>query len=235
VTTPSRTMTLTAELVALCHRTVEDTGPEPGLAYLDEADYAAMLDHAIATRPDNGPLWLFGYGSLIWKPEFAHDEERIAVLHGWHRRFCIAMTRWRGTLDRPGLMLGLDRGGQCKGVAFRLSPGELRAQLSTLFRREMTAKPTTYRPAWLKVGTAEGPVTALTFVVNPGGRTYAGKLDDDAVAEKIAGACGHFGSGADYLFNTVRNLEARGIHDRHLWTLQRKVAERILASAKVTS
>ncbi len=102
MTTPSRTMTLTAELVALCHRAVEDAGPEPGLAYLDEADYAAMLDHAIATRPDGGPLWLFGYGSLIWKPEFPHEEERIALLHGWHRRFCIAMTRWRGTLERRG-------------------------------------------------------------------------------------------------------------------------------------
>lgn len=222
-------MDLTAELVALCHRAVADGGPEPGLGYLDEADYEAMLDRAIATRPDAGPIWLFAYGSLIWKPEIEHEEERIAVLRGWHRRFCITMTRWRGTLEQPGLMLGLDRGGQCTGVAFRLPESEPRAQLSALFRREMTAKPTTYRPAWLTAKTAEGPVTALVFVANPGGRTYAGKIDEDEAAERIARACGHLGSGADYLFNTVRNLEARGIHDRRLWSLQRKVAQRILA------
>jgi cation transport protein ChaC len=226
---PARTMTLTPELVARCHRDIADSGPEPGLGYLDEADYEAMLDEALANKPDGGPIWLFAYGSLIWKPEFAHDGERVAVIRGYHRSFCITMTRWRGTLAQPGLMLGLDRGGQCAGVAYRLPDGDVRGQLSTLFRREMTAKPTTYQPRWLQASTGEGRVAALTFVANPRGRTYAGRVDDDTVAERLALACGHYGSGAEYLHNTVRNLEARGIHDRHLWRLQALVAERIAA------
>ena len=154
------------------------------------------------------------------------------MIRGYHRSFCITMTRWRGTLDQPGLMLGLDRGGQSTGVAYRLPEGDVRAQLSTLFRREMTAKPTTYQPRWLRAATGEGPVAALTFVANPKGRTYAGRLDDDTVAEQACARLRPLGSGAEYLHNTVRNLEARGIHDRHLWRLQALVAERIAAMAR---
>ena len=103
---PPRRMSLTPELVARCHRTVEDSGPEPGLAYLDDEDYEEMLDATLAERPAGLPVWLFAYGSLIWRPEFEHVEERLALARGWHRAFCIKMTRWRGTLDRPGLMMG---------------------------------------------------------------------------------------------------------------------------------
>jgi glutathione-specific gamma-glutamylcyclotransferase len=222
-----RRMSLTPELVARCHRVVEDSGPEPGLAYLDDADYEAMLDATLAARPEGSPVWLFAYGSLIWRPEFEHVEERLALARGWHRAFCIRLTRWRGTLDSPGLMMGLDRGGQCRGVAYRLPDGDLRERFAKLFRREMTAKPSTYKPRWMKLHTAEGPVTALGFVVNRGGRTYAGKLDEEAVGRALAGACGHLGSGPDYLYNTVSHLEERGIHDRHLWRLQELVAELI--------
>ncbi|MBA3448421.1 MAG: gamma-glutamylcyclotransferase [Pseudaminobacter sp.] len=222
-----REMSLTPELVERCRRAVEDSGPEQGLGYLDDADYEAMLDATLAEHPQGAPVWLFAYGSLIWKPELEHVDERIAVARGWHRSFCIKMTRWRGTLDRPGLMMGLDRGGQCKGVAYRLPDGNLRERFAKLFRREMTAKPATYKPKWLKLETAEGPIEALGFVVNRRGRTYAGKLDDHAVAGALAGACGHLGSGPDYLYNTVRNLEDRGIHDTHLWRLQHLVAQAV--------
>jgi len=220
-------MKLTAELAARCFREVPDHGPEPGLAYLDDSDYEAMLDAALAGRDPAEPAWLFGYGSLIWKPEFAHVDERVALLRGWHRTFCIRMTRWRGTLERPGLMMGLDRGGQCRGVAFRLPDGDLRAHLNQLFRREMTAKPSTYQPRWVTLETDAGPVSALAFLVNKGGRTYAGKLQDEETATLLAEACGHLGSGAEYLHNTVSHLESRGIHDPHLWRLQELVAERI--------
>lgn len=221
----SRTMSLTRELVALCDRAVEDSGSEPGFAYLDEADYSALIDQTLAASPTEGPLWLFAYGSLIWKPEIEHVEERLATLRGFHRNFRIALTRWRGTLDRPGLMMGLSPGGQCRGVAYRLPDGDRRKQLDKLFRREVTAKPTTYLPRWLRLETAEEPLTALGFVTNPLGRTYAGKLDDLEVARTLATACGHLGSGADYLFNTVANLESRGIRDRRLWRLQALVAD----------
>ncbi len=225
------TMSLTPELVALCHRVLSDTGPEPGLAYLADDDYDRLVAAALSIRPAGTALWLFAYGSLIWKPEIEHVDERLATVRGYHRAFRIRLTRWRGTMERPGLMMGLSPGGQCRGVAFRLPDGDAREQLAKLFRREMTAKPTTYVPKWLRLDTAEGPLTALGFVTNPLGRTYAGKLDDLQVATALAEACGHLGSGADYLLNTVANLESRGIRDRGLWRLQAMVAQVIKARA----
>ncbi|MBZ9846579.1 gamma-glutamylcyclotransferase [Mesorhizobium sp. CA14] len=222
-----RTMSLTEELVARCFRAVEDAGPDPDAAHLDDTDYAAMLDAFEAVLPATEPLWLFGYGSLIWKPEIEHTEERVALARGWHRSFCMKMTRWRGTKEQPGLMMALDRGGQCKGVAFRLVENDRRQGLDKLFRREMTLKPTSYRPRLLQLSTDKGPLRALAFVINRSGTTYAGPLSEDEVAERLATSCGHWGSGADYLYNTVKNLEQRGIHDGHLWRLQQLVAARI--------
>jgi len=227
---PPRTMSLTEELVARCFRAVEDAGPDPDAAHLDDGDYAAMLDAFEAQLPAAEPLWLFGYGSLIWKPEIEHTEERVALARGWHRSFCMKMTRWRGTKEQPGLMMALDRGGQCKGVAFRLQGSDRRRALDKLFRREVTLKPTSYLPRLLQLSTDEGPLRALAFVINRHGTTYAGPLGEGEVVERLATSCGHWGSGADYLYNTVKNLERRGIHDAHLWRLQQLVAARIAAS-----
>lgn len=220
-------MSLTPELVALCHRQMDDPGPEPGLGYMTEDDYRDLIDETLASRPQSGSLWLFAYGSLIWKPEIDHVEERLATVRGLHRAFRIRLTRWRGTVDQPGLMMGLSPGGQCRGIAYRLPDAGVREHLDTLFRREMTAKPTTYRPRWLQLETAGGPLVALGFVTNPLGRTYAGRLGDTDVVEALALGCGHFGSGADYLYTTVANLESCGIHDRGLWRLQALLADRL--------
>lgn len=220
----TKPMALTRALVDLCHRDVVDAGPDPGLGHMDEADYAQLIAATLGARPRPGPLWIFAYGSLIWKPEIAHVEERLALVRGWHRAFRIRLTRWRGTIDTPGLMMGLAPGGQCRGVAYRLPDDDPGRQLDVLFRREMTAKPTTYRPVWLNLATPQGPLSALAFVINPKGRTYAGRLERQQVAEMLADACGHLGSGADYLHSTVANLEARGIRDRNLWELQELVA-----------
>ena len=225
-----RTMSLTEELVARCFRVVEDSGPDPDAAHLGDGDYQAMLDAFEAELPATEPLWLFGYGSLIWKPEIEHTEERVALVRGWHRSFCMTMTRWRGTKERPGLMMALDRGGQCKGVAFRLVENNRRQALEKLLRREVTLKPTSYLPRLLRLSTDKGPMRALGFVINRRGTTYAGPLSEDEVVERLATSCGHWGSGADYLYNTVKNLEQRGIHDAHLWRLQQLVAARIAAS-----
>lgn len=228
-TITGRTMSLTEELVARCHREVADPGPDPDALHLDDADYAAMVDETLATRPNDGSLWLFAYGSLIWKPEIEHCEEKVALARGWHRSFCVNMNRWRATREQPGLMMAMDRGGQCKGVALRLTDGDRRKQLDKLFRREMTLKPSTYKPRWLNLATDDGSLTALAFVVNRKGRAYAGALGEGEVADRLAKTCGHWGSAADYLYNVVKNLEERGIHDRHLWRLQQLVAARIAA------
>lgn len=223
-----RIMSLTPELVARCHREIEDPGPDPNASYLDDADYAAMVENMLADpQAGSAPLWIFAYGSLIWKPEIDYVEGRVATAAGWHRSFCLKLTRWRGTKDQPGLMMGLDRGGACQGIAFRLPDGDSREQLGKLFRREMTAKPSTYSPRWLKVRTARGPIRALGFVINRNGRAYSGPLTDTEVALTLASACGHWGSGADYLYNAVHNLAQHSIHDRHLWRLQEMVAEAI--------
>ena len=219
-------MELTAELVALVERTEPDPGPTPGLPEPTEADLAAAATQLLATRPP-GPLWLFAYGSLIWKPELEHLETRHALAHGWHRRFCLRLTRWRGTREVPGLMMALDRGGSCAGLAYRLPDADPHGQLVRLLARETDSARPTNVPRWVRLATPEGPLHALAFVASPRGALYAGRLPHDVVAHTLARAAGHWGSGAQYLYNTVDRLEAHGIRDRNLWALQARVAEEI--------
>lgn len=214
--------------IARIHRTIEDTGPPPGIEQQTDADYAAWVARMADSHPaPNRPTWLFAYGSLIWKPEIEHVSERPGTARGWHRSFCLRMHRFRGTVDRPGLMMALDRGGQCRGVLYELPRADLDQQLDRLFRREFTVKPINSMPRWLTVETFSGPVVALGFVMNRASPYYTGRLPAEEVAQVLAGACGHWGTGAEYLLNTVTHLEARGIHDRGLWRLQQLVAERI--------
>jgi len=224
-------MALTPSLVAQVHRVLEDPGPDPKLLYHTEDEYDALVRHLLSMHPPGEDLWLFAYGSLIWKPEVDHVEERIGTAHGWHRAFRLRITRWRATADEPGLMMGLDRGGQCRGALFRIPAASVEETLGKLVRREMSAKPPTNVPRWIRVETRAGPVQAVAFVINRKGRVYAGKLSLDETASLLAKACGHWGSCAEYLHNTVVHLEECGIHDRNLWRLQALVAERIEAAS----
>ena len=219
-------MVLTEDLVALVERFEPDPGPAPGVENPTEADYEAAADSLLgAHRP--APLWLFAYGSLIWKPEVEHLGHVTATAHGWHRRFCMQLTRWRGTRETPGLMMQLDRGGSCTGVAYRLPDADHRSQLVRLLKRETDGKPATNVPRWIGLATPEGPIRALAFVASPQGPAYTGRLPLPLVAQTLAQAAGHWGSGASYLHNTVRHLEEHGIRDRNLWILQSLVADEI--------
>lgn len=221
----SRTLALTPEHIARVHRVVADTGPVAGVSQQTDADDADWVHRMIQTHPaPEHPTLLFTYGSLIWKPEIAFRAEQIGVARGWHRSFCLRMSRFRGTPDTPGLMMALDRGGQCKGVLYELYPEDLDRQFDRLFRREFTVKPINSMPRWISVETAQGRVHALSFVMNRASPNYAGRMAPDAVARTLAAACGHWGTGAEYLMNTVTHLQARGIHDSNLWRLQRLVA-----------
>lgn len=223
-----RTLSLTPNHIARVHRVVDDTGPPPGMVLHNDADYAERVATTLATNPaPDRPIRLFAYGSLIWKPEIAHQDEAPGMALGWHRAFCLRQQRFRGTVETPGLMMALDRGGRCKGVLYTLPPEDPAEQLDRLFRREFTVKPITNMPRWITVATESGPVPALAFVINRASANYAGRLTADAVAEVLARACGHWGSGAEYLLNTVTQLEARGMTDAALWRLQRLVAARI--------
>jgi glutathione-specific gamma-glutamylcyclotransferase len=124
-------------------------------------------------------------------------------------------------------MMSLDRGGQCRGLLFRLPPENLEAQLQKLVRREITANPPNNIPRWISVQTDQGDMRALAFVMNRQSRVYVGRLAPEQVADTLAFSCGHWGSGAEYLRNTVAHLEENGIQDHGLWKLQRLVADRI--------
>lgn len=223
-----RAPSLTPEHVAKVHKALEDKGPPAGLVPQTDADYAEWVERIIATHPaPDLPTRLFAYGSLIWRPEIEHRGERAARLPGWHRSFCLRQWRFRGSPDYPGLMMSLDRGGECQGVLFELPEGDLEIRFNQLFRREFTLKPITNEPTWLVVETAEGPVQALVFVMNRDCPQYAGDLAPEEVADVLAQSCGHLGTGAEYLLNTVTQLEARGMRDEGLWQLQDLVARRI--------
>lgn len=223
-----RKLTLTPEHVAQVHRVVEDNGYPPGVQLQTDADYDDWVDRMIRSHPDPAaPTQLFAYGSLIWKPEIEHVDEQLGVARGWHRSFCFRMPRFRGTIEQPGLMMALDRGGQCRGVLYELPKGDLERQFGALFRREFTSKPANSMPRWITVRTASGTRTALAFVMNRASPLYTGRLAHEEVADTLARACGHWGTGAEYLLNTVSHLEAKGIHDRNLWKLQSLVANRI--------
>ncbi len=223
-------MALTPELVALCERSVADPGPERGDLEMSEAEIheaAGRLDRECADRP----LWLFAYGSLIWKPAFDHIETRRANAAGWHRSFCMTMHRWRGSAEQPGLMMAIMRGGTCHGVAYRLSDENRTEQIYRMIWRETSYSEDLESVRWIDVDTDAGKVRALTFWAAPKGSYIVRRMAPEEAARRIARACGHIGSNAAYLFNTVSKLAEFGIRDRNLWHLQELVAAEIRAMA----
>ena len=230
-----RQMRLTRDHVSRVARVIEDPGPTPGRIYANDADYAEAGRALLDGRPPDGEVWVFAYGSLIWKPACDSVEQRVAVAPGWHRAFCLGWDRrFRGTKEQPGLMLALDRGGACKGLVQRLPPDAVGANLDKLLRREMHMKPSPFPPRWVSVRTADGPLRAITFAMDRNSDAYVAGLSTEEIADVLAVAVGHWGSMAEYLYNTVQHLEALGIDDRLLWRMQELVAARIEAATAAT-
>jgi cation transport protein ChaC len=223
---------LSPQLCALLRTDVQDPGPAKDATYLSEQEYASLVTATLRQVPDYGDFWIFAYGSLIWKPEFEHVEQCIGSVHGFHRSFCLKTTRWRGTPERPGLMMALQRGGQCRGIAYRLNSRTLSQDLTILFRRELGVKPLNHNLRWVTVTTERGDIRALTFVASQKGKSYVGKLSLEETAAVIARAVGVWGSCAEYLYETHQRLEAFGIRDRGLWKLQALVAQNIVEDQK---
>ena len=181
-----------------------------------------------ALRPD-APLWVFGYGSLMWDPEFPVAETRIACAAGWRRSFCMWSIHYRGTVEAPGLVLALDRDpmASCEGLALRVTPGAEAETLARLRARELVSS------AYLEVEVpltlrGGGEVQALTYVVDPDHSQYSGALDPARQAEIILQARGGRGLNRDYLWSTVDQLDALGIADDDL----RGLAARVRALAE---
>lgn len=162
-----------------------------------------------------GDFWVFGYGSLMWRPGFAHVETRRARLRGFHRSLCVLSHVHRGTPDRPGLVLGLDRGGSCIGLAFRV-PSDLQGEVIAYLReRELVTN--VYLERTLPVELENGPkVGALSYVVDRRHPQYAGRMDVAGAVARVSGAVGQSGPNEEYLGNTVAHLRALGIRDRWL-------------------
>lgn len=224
-----RQMRLTPELVAMVPpydgqtARLADRTDRPS-----DADYAEATASLLAAAPADGAIWIFAYGSLIWNPEFDFVEERLGTVAGWHRSFCLGWVRiYRGTLERPGVMLSLDRGGSCRGVVFRLPPGTTAENLDRIMRREMPIKRETLPTRWVSVRTGQGIVRAIAFPISRSSPIYLPGLSEEEVVGALATAAGERGSMAEYLYSTVHHLEDRGIHDRYLWRLQELVAARI--------
>jgi glutathione-specific gamma-glutamylcyclotransferase len=168
-----------------------------------------------------GDLWIFGYGSLMWSPGFAYARKALARAHGYHRALCILSTRYRGTKRRPGLVMGLCRGGSCWGMAFRVQASRVRRTLARLWEREMPRRVYEPRLVRIRVGTRE--VRALAFLADPRHPSYVRELDLHGRARLVAQGIGQRGACVDYIRNTLDHMHAVGVRDPHL--------ERILHAA----
>lgn len=172
-----------------------------------------------AEFPD-GDLWVFGYGSLIWKPGFEFLEQKPARLIGEHRALCIYSMVHRGTYEKPGLVLGLDRGGACQGVAFRIAESARDSTVKYLREREQVTGVyrEVMRPVWLKNDPRER-VRALVYVADRSHDQYAGRLTLEEQLRLVLQGHGAYGNNADYVISTVAALEAQGIRDAPLHRL----------------
>jgi len=189
---------------------------------LSAEELSASLNATLAVKPKGAGWWVFGYGSLVWNPLFPVAETQAGTVRGLHRRFCLRSVASRGTPDQPGLVLGLDRGGACRGLVFRLPAPLAVDELHLLWRREMVVGG--YVPRWVGVDVDGAQRCALTFVVKRDHPHYTGKL---ALAEQVRilnCACGAFGSSRDYLNHTREALAAHGIVDGYLETLAARLA-----------
>ncbi len=167
-------------------------------------------------------LWVFGYASLIWRPEFSFEEHRAARVHGYHRALRMRSRINRGTPEQPGLVFALMSGGSCHGRVFRIARERAADELERLWQREMITA--VYDPKWLDCRTPRGRVQALAFTLHRDSPSYTGVLPDDEIVRILHCAQGRYGSTLDYLLQTARCLSDAGVRDREI--------ERLVALAR---
>ena len=177
-------------------------------------DPAPMLERTLHEWGGRGDLWVFGYASLIWRPDFEFAERRSARVHGWHR----ALKMWsrinRGTPECPGLVFGMLSGGSCRGVVLRVERTQAHGVLVNLWQREMPLA--VYDPRWLTCQTHQGPVQALAFTLSRHSPSHTGELHEDEYRRIFLRASGRYGTTRDYAQATFDELRRHGIHDRAL-------------------
>jgi len=177
-------------------------------------DPDALLERTRREWGARADLWVFGYASLLWKPEFDFVEHRGARVHGWHRALRMASHVNRGTPERPGLVFALLPGGSCRGEVYRVPRREAGEVLERLWLREMPNA--IYDPRWLVCRTPRGDVQALGFTLDRASPRHVGRLGDPHMLDILRHARGRFGTTLDYLLDTARCLAERGVRDREI-------------------
>ena len=187
---------------------------QPEMRLLTDAQRHASLASILAERPDHGRgVWVFAYGSLIWNPAIHVAEHCLARVVGWHRSFCLATRAGRGDAQTPGMLVGLEEGGECVGSVLRVAEEHVATELDILWRREMVGHG--YIPRWLDVESLDGAPLgqAITFTIDPHGPNYAGDVPERELIRRIANARGILGTSWDYLVNTRHGLRELGVAD----------------------
>jgi len=193
----------------------------PEVKVLSDAEQETSVKALLESHPLGADIWLFGYGSLIWNPIVHFAERRVARLHGYHRSFCLWSHVNRGSPQKPGLVLGLDSGGSCRGVVFRIAGHHAADELRLLWRREMVLG--SYVPRWAKVDAGGEALQAIAFFVNREHTNYAGRLPLETVIKALVSARGQLGTPAEYLLETVHGLIEHGVRDAYLLELRKRV------------
>lgn len=188
--------------------------PRQAFTLRDDSWHRASIQKSLEHWDGLSDLWIFGYGSLIWRPEFDFLEARRARVHGYHRALCLWSRINRGTPEKPGLVFGLDRGGACTGRAYRIEGRHAPDTLLALWRREMPSA--AYHPRWLPCRTDQGTVSGLVFVMNRQDSGYAAGLNLEQTVAAVRQGHGRYGACSDYVLQTAQALDQAGIPDQAL-------------------
>ena len=193
-------------------------------------DPAPLLTRTLEQWGGCDDLWVFGYASLIWRPEFDAAEHRPALVRGWHRSFQMRSRINRGTAEQPGLVYALVSGGMCRGMVYRIPRGQAVEELGRLWLREMPSG--VYDPRWLHCATPVGAVRALGFTLSRRSPNFTGRLDDEQLLHILQHASGRYGSTLDYLLDTARALREHRMVDRETLRLVRLAHHHGLAKSR---
>ncbi|MCB1883616.1 MAG: gamma-glutamylcyclotransferase [Geminicoccaceae bacterium] len=196
------------------HERLAQAGNPADYGILPEAQLEASRRATLDARPEGGDLWLFAYGSLIWNPAFHFLERRIGLVRGVHRSFCLWTHIGRGTNEEPGLVLGLERGGTCRGVFYRIGAADIEEETALLWRREMITG--AYRPAWVEGWSGGERTKVLAFRINTGHPRFTGAIERARKVRALALAEGPLGACRDYLGSTAAGLAELDIEDPYL-------------------
>ncbi len=178
---------------------------------MNSDDLSASVQQMLKGQNLKEGVWVFGYGSLMWNPDFKLADKRTGIVLGYHRRLCLKSIVYRGTPDYHGLVFGLDKGGSCQGMAYRIATENIHSELQIIWEREMFAE--TYIPTWVSVKSDWETVSAITFVINQEHEHYLPDLELEEIAERVVKAEGTCGTCHDYVQNTVKSLHQLGLRD----------------------